>query len=76
MTFSEQTWVSVTDATGKEVFNKNKAADTEDSADGTPPFNIVVGNAAGVQMLYKGQAVDIVSHTKSNVARFTLPQQP
>ena len=75
MTFSEPTWVSVTDATGKEVFNKTKAADSEDSADGKPPFNVVVGNAAGIQMFYKDQPVDIVSHTKSNVARFTLPQQ-
>jgi len=75
MTFSEQTWVSITDATGKEVFNKNKAADSEDSADGKPPFNVVVGNAAGIQMFYKDQPVDIVSHTKSNVARFALPQQ-
>jgi cytoskeleton protein RodZ len=74
MTFTEQTWVSVTDATGKEVFNKNKAANTEDSAEGTPPFNIVIGNAAGLQMFYKDQPVDITSHTKSNVARFTLPQ--
>jgi cytoskeleton protein RodZ len=73
MTFSEQTWVSVTDATGKEVFNKTKAADTEDTADGTPPFNIVIGNSAGIQMSYKDQPVDITSHTKANVARFTLP---
>jgi cytoskeleton protein RodZ len=74
MIFSEQTWVSVTDTTGKEVFNKNKAADSEDSADGKPPFTVVIGNAAGMQMFYKDQPVDIVSHTKSNVARFTLPQ--
>jgi cytoskeleton protein RodZ len=73
MTFSEQTWVSVTDITGKEVFNKTKAADTEDTADGKPPFNIVIGNAAGIQMFYKDEPVDITSHTKGNVARFTLP---
>ncbi|HEY8085651.1 MAG TPA: RodZ domain-containing protein [Methylophilaceae bacterium] len=73
MTFSEITWVSVTDATGKQVFNKTKAADTEDTANGTAPFNIVVGNAAGMQMSYKGQSVDVASHANSNVARFTLP---
>lgn len=73
MTFSEQTWVSVTDASGKQVFNKTKAADTEDTADGTPPFKIVIGNAAGVQMLYNDQPVDVTSHAKTNVARFTLP---
>jgi cytoskeleton protein RodZ len=73
MTFSEQTWVSVTDATGKEVFNKTKAPNTEDVAEGTPPFNIVIGNAAGVQMSYKDQPVDITSHTKANVSHLTVP---
>jgi cytoskeleton protein RodZ len=73
MTFSEQTWVSVTDATGKQVFNKTKAPNTEDTAEGTPPFKVVIGNAAGVQMFYKDQPVDITSHTKANVSHLTVP---
>lgn len=73
MTFSEQTWVRVTDATGKEVFNKTKAPNTEDMAEGKPPFQVVIGNAAGVQVFYKDQPVDITSHTKANVSHLTVP---
>ena len=72
MTFSEQSWVSVADASGKEVFNKTSAAETEEVVNGTPPFNVVIGNAVGVQVFYKGQAVDVASHSKANVARLTL----
>ncbi|MFM9913781.1 MAG: helix-turn-helix domain-containing protein [Methylophilaceae bacterium] len=72
LTFTEQTWVSITDSTGKEVFNKTKPAETEDFANGTPPFNVVVGNAVGVLVFYKGKPFDIYPYTKANVARFTL----
>ncbi len=72
MTVSEQSWVSVTDSTGKEVFNKLKAAGTEDFADGTPPFSVVVGNASGVQLSFKNKPVDLAPHTRANVARLTL----
>jgi cytoskeleton protein RodZ len=72
MVFSEQTWVSVVDSTGKEVFNKTKAAGTEDSADGTPPFKVVIGNANGAKVFYRDKPYDIAPYTKSNVARLTL----
>ncbi|MCE9632914.1 MAG: DUF4115 domain-containing protein [Methylophilales bacterium] len=72
MTFSEQTWVNVTDSTGKEIFNKTKPADTEDFVSGVPPYNVVVGNAVGVLLYYKGKPFDIYPYTKANVARFTL----
>jgi cytoskeleton protein RodZ len=72
MKFIEQTWVSVTDSTGKDIFNKTMPAESEDFASGTPPFNVVVGNAVGVLVFYKGKPFDIYPYTKANVARFTL----
>lgn len=72
MVFSEQTWVSVVDSTGKEVFNKTKAAGTEDTADGIPPFNVVIGNANGVKVFFRDQPYDIAPYTKGNVARLKL----
>lgn len=72
MVFSEQTWVSVVDSTGKEVFNKNKAAGTEDSADGVPPFKVIIGNVNGTKFFYKDQPYDLAPYTKSNVARLKL----
>lgn len=72
LSFSQQSWVSVIDRSGKEVFNKTKPAGSEDVAGGLPPFKITVGNAAGVQMTFNDKPVDIAPYTKANVARFTL----
>jgi len=72
LTFSQQSWVSVIDRSGKEVFNKTRLAGSEDVAEGAPPLNIVVGNAAGVQMTFNDKPVDIAPYAKANVARFTL----
>lgn len=69
---AEQTWISVTDSTGKEVFNKVKASGTEDFAGGKPPFQVVVGNAIGAQVSYKGKPFDMTPYARANVARFTL----
>lgn len=72
MVVTEQSWISVTDGTGKEIFNKLKAAGTQDFADGNPPFSVVVGNANGVQLSFKNKPVDLAPHTRANVARLTL----
>lgn len=72
MKFSQQSWVRVLDRDGNEIFNKNKAENSVDAADGTPPFKVEIGNAAGVQLNYNGQPVDLTPHTKANVARLNL----
>lgn len=72
MTFSEQVWLSVLDRDGKEIFNKTKPANSRDVAEGLPPLQVVIGNAAGIRLTYKGAPVDLVPHTQANVARLTL----
>lgn len=72
MKFSQPTWVRVQDRDGVEVFHKNKPAGSEDAIEGTPPFHLEIGNAAGVELNYNGQPVDLAPHTKANVARLTL----
>ena len=46
---------------------------TAQALSGTPPLEIVIGNAADVDVSYKGQPVDLVPYTRQNVARLTLP---
>jgi cytoskeleton protein RodZ len=46
---------------------------TTQAVSGTPPFEIVIGNASDVRATFRGQRVDLVPHTRQNVARFTLP---
>lgn len=72
MVFTQQSWVRVLDRDGVEIFSKNKPAASEDVIEGQPPFKVDIGNAAGVQLSYNGQLVDLAPHTKANVARLTL----
>lgn len=71
-TFSDHTWVSVTDRNNKEIFNKTKAAGSEDAVEGEPPFKVVIGNAAGSKLVYNDKPVDLAPYTKLNVAHLTL----
>ncbi|HPX89337.1 MAG TPA: DUF4115 domain-containing protein [Methylophilaceae bacterium] len=72
MTFSDETWVRVTNQSGKVVFEKTFSANSSGVIDDTPPLNLVIGNAKATQLQYLGQSVDLTSSTKGNVARITL----
>lgn len=70
--FTGQSWVSVTDRDGKELFNKNESAGAQAAVEGIPPLSLVVGNASAVQIQFNDKPVDLALHTKANVARLTL----
>ncbi len=72
MSFTEKTWVSVTNKSGKVIFEKMLSADSTDGFDGEPPFNVLIGNVKATKLMYLGKPVDLVSSTKSNVAHITL----
>ena len=72
MTFSDETWVRVTNQMGKVVFEKTYSANSSGVIDAAPPLNLVIGNAKATQLQYLGQSVDLTASTKGNVARITL----
>ncbi len=72
LVFHKDSWVEVHDKDGKRIFSKLNPAGTEQTITGTPPFSLVIGNAAGVTLTYGGKPVDLAPHTKTTVARFTL----
>jgi cytoskeleton protein RodZ len=55
------------------VFSQLNAAGTERRIEGKPPLRLVIGNASGVEVEYKGRRIDLKPATSSeNVARITL----
>ncbi len=72
LSFTEKTWVSVTNKSGKVIFENTFTAGSTDGFDGEPPFNLVIGNAKATKLMYLGKPVDLIPSTKSNVARITL----
>ena len=70
--FDGDSWVEVRDGAGKIIFSRTNRAGSVQEVQGEPPFSLVIGNARDVNLQYKGEAVDLVPHTKVSVARLTL----
>jgi cytoskeleton protein RodZ len=52
--------------------SRNLEAGESLGVDGLAPLQVVVGNAAGTLVTYKGAAVDLAPRARDNVARFEL----
>ncbi|MCB4811461.1 DUF4115 domain-containing protein [Methylovorus menthalis] len=70
--FTEDSWVSIIDRHGKEIFNKTKRAGSDDAVEGEPPLKVTIGNAAGSQLIYDDKPVDTAPYNRLNVVRITL----
>ena len=72
MVFDQESWVEIKDRTGNTIFGQLSPAGSRRSVSGEPPFEVVVGNAAGVRLTFKDEIVDLSAHTLVDVARLTL----
>lgn len=72
MIFDQDSWVEIKDRNGNTVFGQLNAAGTRRSASGETPLSIVVGNAAGVRLFQGDKSIDLVPHTRVDVARLTI----
>ena len=71
--FSEDSWVEVRQADGTTLFSQLNLAGSDQSIEGKPPLEMVIGNAPGVTVTYRDAPIDLTAHTHDRVARFTLP---
>ncbi len=71
--FRDYSWTEVRDRDGRVILSGMNPGGTSQSLSGTPPLELVIGNAADVSVIYRGKPVDLVPHTRQNVARFKLP---
>ena len=72
MVFDQESWVEIKDRNGNTIFGQLSPAGSRRSVSGEPPFDVVVGNAAGVRLTYRDETVDLSAHTQVDVARLTL----
>lgn len=70
----EETWVNLSDANGKVIYNKILAAGTQQSiqVQAVLPIKVIVGNISGTTFFFNGNPVDLASYAKLNVAKFSL----
>lgn len=70
--FDDESWVEIRDRHERVIFSQLNRPGTQQRVHGLPPFSIVVGNAHGVRLTYEDQPVDLIRHTKIDVARLIL----
>ncbi len=68
----KESWVEVRDRDNKVVFSQRMAAGSEQIVSGQGPLSLNIGYAPGVRLYWRGQAVDLLPHTRGDVARLVL----
>lgn len=70
--FNEDSWVEVRAADGKILLQQLNVAGSDQQIGGEAPFTLIVGNAKGVALKFRGKPVDLAPYTRTSVARLSL----
>ena len=68
---SAPSWIEVTDARGRALLSRLVQPGEALGLDGEAPFRVRIGNAAGTQLSFRGQPVELAA-TRDNVASVEL----
>lgn len=65
-------WIEVSDGRGQPLVSRLMKAGESAGVDGVPPLRVRIGNAAGTQLVFRGQPTELKAFTRDNVARLEL----
>jgi cytoskeleton protein RodZ len=69
---TEASWVEVRDGNGQLLLSRTVQPGETVGVDGGLPMRLVIGNAAGTQLAFRGRPYDLGPSTRENVARVEL----
>lgn len=72
MRFSDDSWVEVTDSTNNQLVYRLVEKGTDLKLTGVPPFKILLGNAAAVQVFYNGKEFAHKNYHPDQVGSFMV----
>lgn len=72
LAFSGPCWVDIRDSSGTVLLFGEMGSGDREIIEGTPPYSLVLGNAAAVELTVGGEPFDLRSIARGNVARFEL----
>jgi cytoskeleton protein RodZ len=70
--FSDESWVEIFDSEGIRREFRLATPGSSTSVSGTPPFNVLLGYAAGASVSFDGQDYDIARYIRGDTARFLI----
>ena len=68
----KESWVEVRDRDSKVVFSERVTSGGDRTVSGQGPISLVIGYAPGVKLYWRGEAIDLVPHSRGDVARLVL----
>ena len=68
-----EAWIEIKDGADRMLVSSLNPAGSERVVRGRPPYNLVIGNASRVQVVYDDKPVNLAPHTRADVARLTVP---
>jgi cytoskeleton protein RodZ len=68
----EASWVEARDARGEVLLSRTVLPGESVGLNGTLPIKLVIGNASGTELAFRGKPVDLLPLTRDNVARVEL----
>ena len=69
---TEASWVEASDLQGRPVWARTLTPGDVVDLDSSNGLRLTIGNAAGTQVRWRGQAIDLTAATRDNVARLEL----
>ena len=72
LTYRGPSWTQVRDRNGQLLVSRVVPGGSQEEIRGTGPFDIVIGNASVVTLVYRGKPVDLTRYTRQNIARLQL----
>lgn len=70
--FRGTSWIEVKDGKGAVVLSTIGYPGATHAVGGTPPLDVVLGNAEAVTVTWRGAAFDVTPYVRQNVAKFSL----
>lgn len=72
LVFHEDSWVEVSDNSGTRFVYRLEKAGVELMVDGQAPYKILLGNASGVDVYFKGEKFDHTAYHRDEIAYFRV----
>ena len=73
---TRDSWVDIKDARGQRLWSGTLKKGKTVAVTGRPPYALLIGNAPGVTLSFRGNSVDVQSHALSGVARLSVGESP
>lgn len=72
MRFPADSWIEVRDASGAILITGTQPPGTVRELSGELPLSLIIGNAGGVAVTWRGVPIDLVPHMRQGIARFRI----